>query len=216
MSFDERSCSELLLVSIVIFLDLCICDIDLVYDFLPVIFRDQDCFLGLRVRVSTQNGLTARRDYDDVQLLVRYRGALRYGNRDEDRGGDDWILPSVRTILDHFAALAADFRVGDISNMNGGSFAPDHAAHGIGRDVDAHFNNYNNLDANVAQRMIDFLNDVTYGSNITRVYVTFQQTNDDPFWNTIKDVVLNDGRRAKDVITPLAGHDTHFHWRITP
>jgi hypothetical protein len=178
---------------------------------------DADGTVTLRVRAKAGDK-EAEREFGDVEILVRYDQPNRYpagsapANRDGHRGGDDWVKPSVKEIIEHFA----DITVGDISNMNGGSFAPDHAGHRDGFELDGWFPAYNALNAVTATTIIGHLNDATYGSNITTVYVTFQPINTNAFWNAIKNVELDDGRRARDVIRPASGHDTHFHWIVAP
>jgi murein endopeptidase len=100
---------------------------------------------------------------------------------------------------------------GDFSNMNGGPFPP-HASHRLGLDADGWFPGYNARDAATAATIIGHLNSAA-GSDITAVFVTFEQISTDPFWQAIRTVVLSDGRRARDVILPVGGHTTHFHWR---
>ena len=135
----------------------------------------------------------------------------RFGVRDVSRGGDDWALPSTIEVIEHFSNRIT---VNDFSNMNGGSFAPDHVTHRNGTDVDGWFDGYNARNAVTAQTMIDLLNDDAHGSDIGTVYVTYQRVITDPFWNAIRNVTLDDGRAASDVILPLVGHTTHFHWII--
>jgi hypothetical protein len=177
----------------------------------------EDGTVTLRVKV-TAGDKEAEREYGDVAILVRYDDTNRYPNssdpddRDGNRGGDDWVTPSVKRIIEHFPGIL----VGDISNMNGGSFAPDHAGHRGGFEMDGWFQGYNARNAATAATIIGHLNDPTYGSNITTIYVTFQQNNNNVFWNAIKNVILDDGRRARDVIRPAGNHATHFHWIITP
>jgi hypothetical protein len=36
----------------------------------------------------------------------------------------------------------------------------------------------------------------------------------DPFWQEIRTVRLNDGRMARNVILPLKNHHDHFHWAV--
>ncbi|WP_046867211.1 penicillin-insensitive murein endopeptidase [Microvirga massiliensis] len=119
-------------------------------------------------------------------------------------GGDDWALPSIIGILEYFEDQIV---VGDISNMNGGRFAP-HASHDDGTHVDAWSTGYDARDAATAARMIDLLNDDTYGSSIGTVFVTRA----DAIWNAIDGVRLDDGRLATDVIRHATAHTTHFHW----
>lgn len=173
---------------------------------------NQNGTVNLRVRATSANGGEVIRDFGPVQLLGRYIGTNRYGQRDNNVGGDDWARPSVIEVINHFGN---QITLGDFSNMNGGTFPP-HGTHNDGTSVDGWFNGYNARDAATAQTMINLLNDPTYGSRIQTVGVTFQQVNTNSFWNAIKNVTLNDGRRARDVIRPWAGHTTHFHWVITP
>lgn len=168
--------------------------------------------VSLRVKATSASGEVATKDFGSVPVLTRYTGTNRYGiGRDESVGGDDWVKPNVLPIISHFSGI----QINDISNMNGGKFPP-HGTHQDGTHIDGWFNGYNARNAAVAATMIGYLNDPTYGSNIRTVYVTFSRTATNPFWNAIKDVTLNDGRLARDVIVPIAGHDTHFHWVIAP
>lgn len=166
-----------------------------------------DGTLTLRARARSAKGEEATKEAGTVQLLVKFDGANRYGGRDEGVGGDDWARPSMLALINSFAGLTW----GDFSNMNGGPFPP-HASHNLGLDADGWFAGYNARDAATATTIIGHLNSAS-GSQIAAVFVTFDQVDTDPFWQAIKDVVLNDGRRAPDVIRPMGGHTTHFHWR---
>lgn len=166
----------------------------------------------LRVKAETSSGESATKEAGSVPIMTSYSNTNRYGGRDENRGGDGWGLPEV---LSYTGSLDNSWRIGDISNMNGGSFRPDHKTHRNGVDVDAWFPGYNNRDATTAQTLIDFLNS-PLGPRITLIYVTYSKTNTNTFWNAIKDVTLSDGREAKDVITALGNHEKHFHLRIQP
>lgn len=170
----------------------------------------QDGTLGLRVRAQSANGQEATRSAQTVQILARYTGNNRFGVRDEAVGGDDWARPSVLAVL----AQPVGVSYGDMSNMNGGLFAP-HASHGDGLDVDGSYPGYNARNAATAQTMIGHLNSA-YGSSIIRVFVTYTASPANAFFQAIQGVVLNDGRLATDVIRPVVGHDTHFHWRFGP
>jgi hypothetical protein len=161
----------------------------------------------LRARARCSDGQETERDFGPVQIVVRFTGANRYGGRDPHRGGDDWVKPSVKDVLDHFA----QFTWGDCSNMNAGSFSPDHATHRTGNDADGHFAGFNARDAAAAQTLIAALNDDTFGSRIATVYVTFTPA----FRQAIQNVVLDDGRRATAVFNDERNHDTHFHFVIT-
>ncbi|MGH9175676.1 MAG: hypothetical protein ACRD1H_15020, partial [Vicinamibacterales bacterium] len=173
--------------------------------------RTRDTPLSLRARLMTASGAEATADFGEVGKLVRYRGENRYEDRDDARGGDDWVQPSVLALLEHFGDAIV---VGDTSDMNGGPFPP-HESHQTGHDIDGWFIGYNELDAATAATIIGHLNDPTHGSRIELVYVTYEQVDTDPFWLAIRDITLADGRLARDVILPNPGHDTHFHWRVS-
>jgi hypothetical protein len=191
-----------------------------------------DGILTLRAKAVSKQGSTATEDFGSVKILVRYEGSNRYGERDDPKciskkgrpleklcGGDDWVLPSIKKILDHYAGVTVDSKglvIGDISNMNGGPF-PEHRAHKEGLEIDGKFtpNEFSPTAAH-AKRLIGFLNDATYGKNITTVWVTYEREDGDPVWDEIKDVTLNDRRAARDVIRVAKGHDTHFHWVMRP
>jgi hypothetical protein len=46
--------------------------------------------------------------------------------------------------------------------------------------------------------------------------VTYEAVDGNLFYDAIKDVTLDDGRAATAVILIWPGHDTHFHWVISP
>ncbi|HEV7681134.1 MAG TPA: hypothetical protein VGO68_03355 [Pyrinomonadaceae bacterium] len=167
--------------------------------------------LQLRVRACSAKGQEATRDAQAVQILARYTGNNRYGPRDVADGGDDWIRPSVLALLNQIPNV----EFGDMCNMNGGTFPP-HTSHNIGVDVDVKYPGYSARDAACAQTMINHLNAAVYGSRITIVYVTYTRTPANVFYQAIKDVTLNDGRRADAVIQPRIDHGTHCHWRFSP
>lgn len=175
----------------------------------------------LRVKAESKNGEKAQKDFGSVKILTRYTKSNRYGNgRDEvPYGGDDWVLPSVKPVIEHFAGI----RLGDFSNMNGGKFPP-HSTHTDGTHVDGDYDGYRKFDAASARQMIEYLNDPTYGSRIREVYVFPPEpklvkgvvNTSSVYWKTINDATLRDGRRAIDVLRPIAGHNDHFHWVIKP
>lgn len=169
---------------------------------------DQDESLLLQVSAESKNGEKSVRNVGSLPKLVRYQGANRYGQRDVADGGDDWVRPSARTVVAHFSGI----QWGDFSNMNGGVFAP-HASHRLGRDVDGFFSGFNNRDAQTAATILGHLND-PLGSRISVVWVTYSKTAHKEFYDAIKNVTLNDSRKAIDVIRSIPGHSTHFHWRI--
>lgn len=162
--------------------------------------------LTLRVKVKSSSDETAEKDFGPVTKLTRFTGGNRYGGRDEAVGGDDWAKPTVRAFID-----GAGLIWGDFSNMNGGSFAPDHTSHQTGNSADGWFAGYNVRNAATAATIIGHLN--THGARISRVYVTFSPQSD--FANAISGVTLNDGRAASSVIRHHGGHTTHFHWEVT-
>lgn len=163
----------------------------------------------LRARAVTTDGRQAVREYGLVAILDRYTGTNRYGSgRDEAQGGDDWVKPRVRDVI---AGLGNTW--GDMSNMNGGPFPP-HASHRTGNDVDGYFPGYEARNAAVANTLIGQLNSPA-GPRIAAVFVTFASDATNPFFAAIQNVTLADGRRATDVIRPMSGHSTHFHYRIT-
>ncbi|MCI5157154.1 MAG: carboxypeptidase regulatory-like domain-containing protein [Candidatus Electrothrix sp. AUS1_2] len=149
--------------------------------------------LSLRARARSQKGEEAQRDLGNVQILRRFTGTNRYGNgRDENVGGDDWAKPSVADFVDNWTALTW----GDFSNMNAGVFKP-HNSHRTGNDIDGWFTGYNERNAATAQTIIDQLN--TTGNRISVIYVTYTAKDGDAFYDAIKTVTLNDGRKATDV-----------------
>jgi hypothetical protein len=178
----------------------------------------QNGTLGLRVRAISGDQNITEDFRRSVQILARFGGVLRYGVRNVLMGGDDWVKPEVRPVIEHFN----QFRYDSASNMNGGPFQP-HNGHRNGNEVDAAFYGYNPLNdptrqgtaQGTAQRLIDMFNDPTYGSRIRYVTVTFNRVNSDPFWQAIMNVTLNDGRPVTRVFRRAINHDTHFHMAIT-
>jgi hypothetical protein len=169
----------------------------------------QDGTVSLRVVATSTSGETASKDLArPVEVLARYKGANRYGGRDEELGGDDWGRPSSLEVAEHYSGVT----IGDISNMNGGAFAP-HASHQIGADIDAFFPGYDPSSAATAQTLIEQLNDPEFGSRIAAIFATYAPTS--AFAKAISDAELADGRLAKDVIRSVKGHKGHFHWRVT-
>lgn len=168
--------------------------------------------LTLEAVATSDAGDTASKTYGPVTKLVRYTGSDRYGGRDPNQGGDDWVLPSVIPVLQHFAPWLL---YGDMSKMNGGPFSPHHT-HGDGFDVDAVYRDgsYNARTVASAQAMLQLLDDVPWGSRIGTVYVSFTKRAPDDFWKTVANTQLADGRRACRVFRSVPGHGGHFHWRI--
>jgi hypothetical protein len=158
------------------------------------------------VRARARSGAEATAACGSVELLVRYTAGNRYGGRDPEYGGDDWVRPSVKRLVEHYSGITLT----DFSNMNGGPFPP-HASHAAGVDVDVWFPGYNTRGSAVAERIVEFLNDPSYGSSIAIVGVTHTRE----FARAIAGVKLADGRRATDAIQNWKGHADHCHWRIS-
>jgi Penicillin-insensitive murein endopeptidase len=172
----------------------------------------QDGYVEMRVRVRATDGREAvyeSADLSQVQKLVRYTAENRYFIGEEDQGGNSWVTPNVKALVEQFQ----DVEFGDFSNMNGGPFPP-HVSHQRGLDVDTWFYGYNNLDGTTAQGLLDLLNQPGIIERVELVYVAYTQTDGDLFWEAIRDVVLVDGRRAGEVFLPEPEHTTHFHLRF--
>jgi len=177
---------------------------------LASISTSADGQLALKLIATAENGSTAERDLGSVELLDRYTGAQRYGGRDESRGGDDWVKPSARDVVNAVSGVTW----GDFSNMNAGSFAPDHSSHTRGTDADGWFAGYNARDAATAASMIQLLNTDRVGKRVRIVYVTYVEKDGEAFYDGIKNVTLSDGRPARAVIRNFTGHTSHFHWSM--
>jgi hypothetical protein len=201
-----------------------------------VVDQKHDGTLALRIRAVSDFGDEATRDLGEVTKLVRYTNPDRYGGRDDREGGDDWLRPRVKEVLEHFATKYPEMKLtwGDMSNMNGGKFSP-HASHDQGIDIDGYLGNYSTPKAPVmfttpgkkfgevdyevlifaAIGLVNLLNDPEYGSEIEMVGVTYyDEIFGDRFARSISHVRLNDGRMARDVIRAWNEHDTHFHLRL--
>lgn len=168
----------------------------------------EDRELSLRVRASATDGREVVVDAVSVQQLVRYTNDNRYFVGEDEQGGNDWVLPSVRALLERFDGV----QLGDISNMHGGSFPP-HVTHQQGRDADLWFPGYNELDNIAAQTLLGIIDRPELVERIELIYVTYSKDSSDSFWTAIEDVVLTDGRFAADVILPEPDHTGHFHVR---
>ena len=168
--------------------------------------QDTNGNLSLRVKAKSSKGETAEKDFGNVTKMVRVTSITRYGGRDEARGGDDWAKPQVASFIQ-----GAEHSWGDFSNMNAGSFAPDHQTHQTGNSADGWFSGFNDRNAATATTIIGHLN--THGARIRAVYVTFAPNS--AFAMAIANVALDDGRAANQVIRNVGGHTTHFHWEVT-
>jgi hypothetical protein len=172
----------------------------------------QDGTLTLRASAKSTKGEEATKTFETpIHLLVRYTANNRYGPRNGNQGGDDWVKPGLKAIVEHYEGIT----LSDFSNMNGGNNYPPHSSHRCGNDVDGRFEGYSARDAATAATIIGQLNDSPFGSGILMVFVTYEKKDTNLFWTAIKDVELDDGRRARDVIRDESGHGNHFHWRST-
>jgi murein endopeptidase len=122
----------------------------------------------------------------------------------------------------------------DFSNMNAGFFPP-HVSHNLGIDVDVEFGTIHNnrnfaVSRTAAKKLIELLNS-SVGEHIDYIYVMFPTTQDNDFWNEIRNAVLDDDSRvvpenlantvnpqdpgvhAQGRIRWSPGHEGHFHIR---
>lgn len=214
--------------------------------------QDHNGQMEIRFRMHTAKGADIPQVVrKTVPKMVLYRNNNRFDERDADRclgltaplrdedkwkapefpcGGDDWLLPTVRT----WAAAVPGVEWNDFSNMHAGSF-PYHKGHTAGDIGDGRFPGYAVMDAAAAETMLRFFD--VYGKQIIRAYVTFavqrnaqgrivkeyQRAELDtlpqgvlPYWDAIRSVRLKDGRCARDVIRTIDGHGGHFDWQIDP
>jgi hypothetical protein len=170
----------------------------------------QDGDLGLQAVAKLAGGTEATFEGPSALPILAFFSGNRYGtDRDPDEGGDAWAKPSVKQVAEHFGLHYNDF-----SNMHGGGFPP-HLSHQTGNDVDLRFAGYAARNAATAAALIAQLNDPTYGSRFQAIFVTFERTASNAFWQAIRNVTLNDGRLARNVILPEPLHADHAHWRIS-
>jgi hypothetical protein len=171
---------------------------------------EQNGDLSLQAAVKVEGGSESTYEGPSALPVLAFFSGNRYGtDRDEDEGGDAWVKPSVKEVAEHFGLHYNDF-----SNMHGGRFPP-HLSHQTGNDVDLRFAGYAARNAATAAALIAQLNDPTYGSRFQAIFVTFEQVASNPFWQAIRNVTLNDGRLARNVIRPAPLHADHAHWRIS-
>ncbi|CCH55894.1 hypothetical protein BN8_05192 [Fibrisoma limi BUZ 3] len=166
----------------------------------------------LKLRVETEKSTQAVSvDYGSFANMMLARNLPRYSTDDDaNEGGDMWGLPSMITYV---SSLPANWSYNDISNMNGNVFPP-HGSHRDGLDIDGYFAGYNARNAAVAQQFIDFLK-TPAGSDAQAIFVAFEKTPTDTFWQTIKDATVN-GSPVTNIIQRDMGHTTHFHLRKRP
>lgn len=173
--------------------------------------KSRDGYVSLRLKASTSDGREAVRggDYRYLPKLVRYTRDNRYFVGEEQQGGNSWVTPDIKVLVEQFQ----DVQFGDFSNMNGGYFPP-HVSHQRGVDVDGWFPGYNSLDEATAEFLLDLLNQPGIIERVELVLITYSQTDGDAFWTAIRNVTLVDGRPAAAVFWPESEHDTHFHLRF--
>jgi len=170
---------------------------------------DTDGVLALKLVATTDTNEHADYDLGRFPLLSHWTGTDRYGARDETRGGDDWATPLTNDVC-----KTVKVTWGDFSNMNGGSFAPDHATHRLGKDIDGWYPGYQNRDAAAATKMLELLNAPGTSGKVKSVLVTHKASAGNAFYDVYKDQILADGRAAKSIIRNHPGHNTHFHWAL--
>ena len=167
--------------------------------------------VGLRLHATSSDGQESILDVASaLPVLTTFTAPRRFSLTDEQVGGDNWVTPEVREMLEYFED---DLLFNDMSNMNGGLFKP-HKNHQNGVSLDARFDGYLNLDAQTAATLIEFLNDDVYGLSIRKVYVAYKAKAGNAFYDAIADEVLIGERSALSVIRPDADHWDHFHWEI--
>lgn len=165
----------------------------------------EDRGFSLVIQAKTAKGQTAHTSLGSVKQLVRFDGTARYDGRDEASGGDDWVLPSLRTVANQLSGVTW----GDFSNMNGGGFPP-HSLHRDARSADGWVAGYNQLNAETAESLISLLNSAA-GNRIHFIYARFNRSPGNAFWQAISGRHLNNGRPVDRVILPDGEHGTHFH-----
>lgn len=167
--------------------------------------RTSDQEFSLVIQARTAKGYSAHTSVGRASQLVRYSGTNRYDGRDELMGGDDWVRPSVRELVNQLAGVTW----GDFSNMNGGRFPP-HELHQTGRSADGWIPGYNSLNAETAESLIALLNSPA-GRQIRTMYVRYSRRPGNSFFQAIAGRTLDNGRRVDRVIIPDGAHGTHFH-----
>jgi Tol biopolymer transport system component len=204
--------------------------------------------LTLRVKATTQRGGTTTKthSYKDpktgqattgVQQLVLYDGANRYGARNENEGGDGWVLPSLEPAAADLGPVNPGTVWGDFSSMNGGAICP-HRTHQKGYDVDGDAVGpnawYDARNAATANNILDMLRHPIYGTRIDKVFVTYNRpggtllrcengntdSNHSAFYTAIQNETVpapgGGTRSATSVIRPVAQHCVHFHIQFFP
>lgn len=173
--------------------------------------KSENGLLQLRVKVRATDGREAVYENDNklYPKLVRYTADNRYFVGEEQQGGNGWVTPDAKALLEGLRGV----QFGDISNMNGGPFPP-HVSHQRGLDADIWFEGYNAIDGAAAGFMLNLLNQSGIIERVELVFVAYQQVDGDPFWAEIRGVTLLDGRPASTVFVPEPEHTGHFHLRL--
>lgn len=138
-------------------------------------------------RYEPKNGDSGRYNIDQLEL-----------------GGDSWATPELSGVLQNIEESSVDgFKVGDLSNMNGG-LSPPHGSHKSGKDADFKVSDIEDpeLSLNTVVNMIES------DSRINLIFVC-----DSPnFTSRIKE--LRETNLAARRIVPERDHCSHFHLRI--
>jgi hypothetical protein len=180
--------------------------------------------VSLQIEATSKNGHKAVYEAGKFTILTRssWIGDWRRSGRDESRGGDDWGQPATISKLNSLfssyglgMANSLNFQVNDISNMNGGSFAPDHTSHRNGKIVDAFIRNYNSdstvFDAALAEDLLRIMQGI--GSDLESICVETSFTQANPFFAVLNSPTAIVGNLpARQYLRNCAGHKDHFHF----
>jgi hypothetical protein len=188
---------------------------------------------GFRVRATSRRGeeaflaseVRARRlvpfpFLDSAPFATRYGSPNRCGTQivdtwdDAKLGGDSWIRPAVRDALVAFSQLDDGIRWGDMSNMNGGSFAAGgHSEHRDGTRVDGQLKGVylgGAVKKPAAARIVKLLNS-PFGARVQRILVAPRTEQYEAFWEQVDSLTLANGRPANEILRPDNNHNDHFH-----
>lgn len=177
----------------------------------PDIFEDNTKITATLI-VTTSHGAAETVLPKTLKPLVRIGGsAKRYSGRDAEEGGDDWVIPSLRPVLEYFSENHGIY-INDISKMNGGKFPP-HKTHKFGAEVDVRttFNrNDFKIDQSLADKIVEMLGDPIHGPKIKEVLVTFDSTSTPDFHKRMNLSTVR-GTKALLYLRNVKGHSDHIH-----
>lgn len=159
-------------------------------------------------------------DIGSAEILTQYH-LPRYqklnDRADRKVGGDDWVKPDIIPALKWFSSHNK-FEYGDASNMNGGSFKPDHASHRKGLSVDTYVRGYNHkvkdknghkkieVTINGVKKIAKAIDNSPYQDEIQKIYISYSKT--------VKHFIehqINHGHSEYKLFSDHVGHTTHFH-----